>query len=274
MAKVVESLRNKLIKRRSTGLNKRKEKGEESPSAATAETVVSDCSDSCTSRGYTPNFEPESPGKYGYGDATSDGPPTIPRRLSSPTPTPRRYSAFSTPRRSSTSQTSRRHSTSQTPRRSSMKGSAGPRPKRRSSIEFSEDIQITPIVPATDLIEDKSDLWLQDKDYKEIMARSYNLVAKAVVSQGTKKKFCTRGLEKFKGDKLKNYFESYQAILDTVLDEQDFQWDAGIADDEAMSEVYMVNCLSSRMKARQQAEQDEKAVRKYLKDTRNMCHRC
>lgn len=151
------------------------------------------------------------------------------------------------------------------PRRSSMKKTAGSgsRTRRRSTISFCEQVEVTPIVPAFELAKKKGSLWWQSEDYQRILRKSHEIVAKKDVE-----KRCTRGLENF----LKQKTERYNSF-DAVLDEQCYQREHGLYNEEAMSSIYQQSCVNSQKEATLRALQDAKEADKYLSDTRLLCRR-
>jgi hypothetical protein len=154
------------------------------------------------------------------------------------------------------------------PRRSSLKGANGPRSSRRHSISFCEQIVVTPVVPNTEMAKKKSDLWLQRQDYDRIMTKNYAIADRA--ADGSGPKCCTRGLEAlFLNEEDSQKYEAY----DAVLDEQWNQAKDGIHDDKALSTIYKLSSISSKMEAKLRGLQDEKDVRKYTFDTRQHCRR-
>lgn len=136
------------------------------------------------------------------------------------------------------------------PRRSCLKVPNGPRPSRRDSIEFSEGVLVTLIVPTTRLVKRKSELWFRSKDYERITASAYDIVDRA--DKGTTNR-CTRGLENLTKDKTERY-----DAWDAVLDEQDCQRENGVYNDEALSIIYKQSCIKSQLEAELRALQDAK----------------
>lgn len=186
--------------------------------------------------------EPEDPAKYGYGDEAS--------------PTPRRATMD--------------HHT-KTPRRSSMKGSSGPKTsKRRGSLTFKENVEVSTITPARDLTKKPSKLWFEEKDYAK-MQNEVDFIAECALDGLTNDKMCTRGLEDIMSAESVNrkYF-----AWDAVLDEQFKQWDAGETyDGEALSKSYKRVSDESMKLATSRALQDAKEVEEYLAETRRYCRR-
>lgn len=153
-------------------------------------------------------------------------------------------------------------------RRSSMKGANGPRPVRRSSLTFCEQVVVTPVVPTTELVKKKSELWLQSRDYDKIMTKAYGIADR--VAEGTDQKHCTRGLETLlSSEKEEKAHEAY----DAVLDEQWKQAKKGIYDENALSRVYRRSSITSKNDAFLRAQKDEKDVKTYTRDTRRFCRR-
>ena len=170
--------------------------------------------------------------------------PTTPRRVSNPDGTP------TTPR---------------TPRRSSLKGSSG-REFRRHSLTFSNNVTVATITPTSDMAKKKL-LWFEDKDYQK-MQRKIHLIAEKAKQDSSK--YCTRGLEAImrRDSETRRY-----AAWDVVLDEQEYQKEAAVYDDDALSNSYREACEESRAEATLRALQDEKAIADYLADTRTYCRR-
>eukprot|EP00980_Cylindrotheca_fusiformis_P018046 scaffold5772_cov101-Cylindrotheca_fusiformis.AAC.5 len=153
-------------------------------------------------------------------------------------------------------------------RRSSLKGSNGPRPHRRHSITFSNEVLVSPVVPTTAMIKNNSDLWFQEKDYDRMKQKVYAIADLAAEGE-MDKKYCTRGLESL----IKNNSSQKYGAWDAVLDEQENQLSSGDIDDQALSTVYRLYTASSQMEAKIRALKDEKAIKKYLFDTREICRR-
>jgi hypothetical protein len=159
-------------------------------------------------------------------------------------------------------------STSRIPRRSSLKGANGPRSLRRHSISFSEQVIVTPVVPTTEMVKKKSDLWLQGEDYARIMTKVHTIADRAADGGGPK--YCTRGLEALILNEEDP--QRYEAC-DAVLDEQWNQVRNGIYDDKALSRIYKLSSISSKMEAKLRGLQDAKDIRKYTFDSRQHCRR-
>lgn len=133
--------------------------------------------------------------------------------------------------------------------------------RRKSSISFAEQVDVKPIVPVKDMV-DVEDVYLQPEDYDDILERSYAL-ADRVAEGGLR--YCTRGLETL----LVSYDETaLEESVCAVLEEQNIQWESGNHCDRAISRVYTLASIDSRLEARMRAEADVKAVRGYLKETR------
>lgn len=145
-------------------------------------------------------------------------------------------------------------------RRSSLKGPntspITPRPKR-PSITFCEKVEVTPIVPTTNLIRKKSELWLRTKDYERIIARLMNILDQA--EEGPSSEHCTRGLENLMHDTTVRY-----DAWDAVLGVQDTQRENGVLNDEELSSIYRLSCANSIEEAKIRALQDEKDAKGYL----------
>lgn len=156
-----------------------------------------------------------------------------------------------------------------TSRRSSLKGANGPPTPKRHSITFSNHVLVSPVVPTTEMIKKKSELWFQRKDYDKIKAKIYAIADLAAEGE-IDKKICTRGLESLivKDSALQRY-EAWNA----VLDEQWNQIETGDYDDQALSTVYKLSSVNSQMQAKLRASQDEKDIKKYTFDTRQYCRR-
>jgi hypothetical protein len=153
-------------------------------------------------------------------------------------------------------------------RRSSVKGANGPRRMRRHSICFNEKVTVTPVVPTTEMVDKKSDLWLQGKDYDRIMTKVHAIADRAADGGGPK--YCTRGLEALiLNDEDPQKYEA----CDAVLDEQWNQIQNGKYDDKALSRIYKLSSISSKMEAKIRGLQDAKDIRKYTFDTRQLCRR-
>jgi hypothetical protein len=155
-----------------------------------------------------------------------------------------------------------------TPRRSSLKGANGPRSSRRHSISFSEQVIVTPVVPTSEMVKKKSDLWLQSQDYDRIITKVQAIADRA--GNGGGPKYCTRGLEALM---LNEEDPQKYGACDAVLDEQWNQAQNGIYDDKALSTIYKLSSISSKMEANLRGLQDAKDIRRYTFDTRKLCRR-
>mmetsp|Transcript_23724 Transcript_23724/g.58153 ORF Transcript_23724/g.58153 Transcript_23724/m.58153 type:complete len:226 (+) Transcript_23724:72-749(+) len=156
------------------------------------------------------------------------------------------------------------------PCRSSLKGGSGtPRQFRRNSLTFVSNVAVTPIIPTPELAKKKS-LWFDDEDYDKIQKKILLIVERAQGGEGHK--HCTRGLENIiqRGTESRRY-----AAWDAVLHEQQNQIRAGaeVFDDHALSRSYQEACKDSHAEANARAIQDEKAVSKYLSETKFYCRR-
>jgi hypothetical protein len=137
--------------------------------------------------------------------------------------------------------------------------------KRRSSISFCKQVHVTSVVPVLEMADKVEDLWFQSEDFDSMLERSYALVDRAAEGQG---RFCTRGLENLSKD-----HDTIKDAIDTVLDEQDVQWDLGKRCEKTISQLYSLSSVDRKVEARTRAKQDVKAVKNYLKETRKDCRR-
>jgi hypothetical protein len=137
--------------------------------------------------------------------------------------------------------------------------------KRRSSITFCKEVHVTSVVPVLEMADKIEDLWFQSEDFDSILERSYALVDRAAEGQG---RFCIRGLENLSKD-----HDTIKDAIDTVLDEQDVQWDLGKRCEKTISQLYSLSSVDSKVEARMRAKQDVEAVKNYLKETRKYCRR-
>lgn len=160
-----------------------------------------------------------------------------------------------------------------TPRRSSMKGSnSEPRPtRRRHSISFQDEVKVNKVVPMTELVKDKGDMWLQGEDYYKIIHKVNSIVDRTTTGKGPY--YCTRGLEHLIREKEGMENGPRTKAWDAVLDEQQMQQATGTFDDERVSRKYRRYSNQSRVEAKLRAKKDENEVSKYLEDTRRYCRR-
>jgi hypothetical protein len=137
--------------------------------------------------------------------------------------------------------------------------------KRRSSITFCKEVNVTSVVPFLEMVDSVDDLWFQSDDLYSILERSYALVDRA--AEG-KIRYCTRGLENLSKDP-----DAFKDFIDTVLDEQGVQQDLGERCEKKISQVYSLSSMNSKIAARMRGIEDVKAVKNYLKGTRKRCRR-
>jgi hypothetical protein len=166
---------------------------------------------------------------------------------------------------------------SKIPRRSSMKQMGKPRRatiqfggeievrlpgksapiKRKTSIEFNEVPEVEEFKVSEDFFDH---IWFNKDEYEEI--RSSNKKIIKCIERGTDKNFCVRGLEA----QLDNRTHVLRrASIGAVMKEQETQRNAGVFDEEKVSESYTSVCMESKAQAADRAETDNADVQLYLR---------
>ena len=156
--------------------------------------------------------------------------------------------------------------------------------RRRTSVQFDDDVSTEEIVPVSELIDDseREKLWFQDEEYEKMKHKSHKL-AKVVDKKGgldywkhkwneengeKKRKPCIRGLEGFLAESAGQVAAVRYEALDSVLDEQEIQRSESDFNDDALAQAYKFSTISSRMEAAKRAQEDEKEIEQYMQSTR------
>lgn len=168
---------------------------------------------------------------------------------------------------------------SKIPRRSSMKQAGKPRRatiqfggeieirlpgsstlvKRKTSIEFNDVLEIEEFKVSEDFFDH---VWFNKEEYEEM--RSSNKKIIKCIERGTEKNFCIRGLEPM----LDNLQQTRRRqSIEAVMTEQETQRNAGVFDEDKLSESYASECKESKARAADRAETDTADIQLYLQST-------
>ena len=164
--------------------------------------------------------------------------------------------------------------------------------QRRRSVDFDNQVHVKEVPPILSLTENVGDLWLQPRDFVEMKRERESLVSKVRNGQVAKDNhgnrigngngnantntnanhnpssddYSLRGLEKYIDidDHNRSRIIKHRA-WDTVLLEQDEQEILGDYDEQKIADLYKETTFASPEKAFVRAQQDEEAVKDYLK---------
>ena len=104
----------------------------------------------------------------------------------------------------------------------------------------------------------------QPDEFSKIKKSCFAIVDQ--VEQGTSKKFCTRGLERYLAHTRREFMERRHSALDSVFDEQrHHRRRDSLVDDEHMARLYKFSTFQNRRNAFVRAKQDEVEIKKYLR---------
>jgi hypothetical protein len=123
-------------------------------------------------------------------------------------------------------------------------------------VDFDEVVRVKRIDSVLDLVDNQRELWYQAQELEAIRKKIRLLVFKIRHDRKRGRRYCVRGLEV--------YFENAQKQVDkfrsiqSVLEEQEFQFALGTFDETAISSAYSPHTLRSKYKAAQLALDDQK----------------
>jgi hypothetical protein len=150
------------------------------------------------------------------------------------------------------------------------KGEGFRRVKRRTSLTFNQNVNVTTIEPIHNLAK-KKDLWFQDDEIKGIQDKVRALVHETEICPGGPRRDSVRGLERLM-DPESTYVKRDVAYA-AVFNEQYLQSKEGIVEEDYMARLYKFSTMRSRKDAEIRAKEDSQEVSQYLESTRRRWRR-
>mmetsp|Transcript_2509 Transcript_2509/g.4235 ORF Transcript_2509/g.4235 Transcript_2509/m.4235 type:complete len:201 (+) Transcript_2509:205-807(+) len=142
------------------------------------------------------------------------------------------------------------------------------RSRDRRCVTFRERVAVQFVRPAATLVQDnnKALLWYQQEEYQVIRDKSVALIAHVERSgliqhnyaNGAKKKYCTRGLEKWMSSSTTALPSIRTQAIRTVLNKQ------YVSNDAELASLYKLASIQCIMEAQTRAKQDVREVEQYL----------
>jgi hypothetical protein len=127
---------------------------------------------------------------------------------------------------------------------------------KQCCVDFDEVVRVKQIASTVDLVDDQSELWYQAQELEAIRKKVRLLIDKIRHGRTRGRRYCVRGLEV--------YFENARKQIDkftsiqSVLEEQEYQFALGTFDETAISSAYSPHTLRSKREAAQLALDDQK----------------
>jgi hypothetical protein len=150
--------------------------------------------------------------------------------------------------------------------------------KKRRSITFSDEDSVHSIEAVDDpdadneILNSKRQLWFRAEEYRHIEHNIRNLIndARYTKERPTWVQDQLRGLESVLDD---HTVAERQNAIQTVLEDQELQRQAGYYDEHAISTEYQYNSMDATLVANERAKQDEEEIQGYMEKTKQIRNR-
>jgi len=139
---------------------------------------------------------------------------------------------------------------------------------RHRSIKFKEKNRVERIPLYSSQVK-VNELWFQPEEYDKIKGKMVALIQAVKNNKTDGVTYCTRGLELYL--KVHEVLDNRYNAWDSVLNEQEFQRDHCFFDSDRLSQAYSKYTRGSSLEALERAKQDESAIKRYMKNTRQVC---